>query len=164
MATTPTAPELAGVEIHGMTRSSFILRGALAAGSVYGAGAVTPFVRSALAQGGGGDVGVLNFALTLEYLEAEFYKRALADVGLRGDLMKLAEEIGRNEQEHVTTLTETIKGLGGRPVAAPQVEFPMKDEKSFLKLAVTCVFSWPARSFAASSAVPDRPPDWTASS
>lgn len=31
------APELAAVEIHGMTRSAFILRGALAAGAVYGA-------------------------------------------------------------------------------------------------------------------------------
>ena len=45
----PASPELAGVEVHGMTRSSFILRGALAAGAVYGASAVTPFVSQALA-------------------------------------------------------------------------------------------------------------------
>src|SRR6202161_1592756 len=43
-------PELAACEVHGMTRSSFILRGALAAGAVYGTSAVTPFVSSALAQ------------------------------------------------------------------------------------------------------------------
>ena len=49
-------PELAAVEIHGMTRSSFILKSALAAGSVYGAGAVTPFVRQAFAQSGSSDV------------------------------------------------------------------------------------------------------------
>jgi len=37
------SPELAACEVHGMTRSSFILRGALATGALYGAGAVAPF-------------------------------------------------------------------------------------------------------------------------
>ena len=49
------SPELAAVEVGGLTRSSFILRGALAAGSVYGLSAVTPFVSQALAETGGGD-------------------------------------------------------------------------------------------------------------
>ena len=43
------SPELGAVEVHGLTRASFILRGALAAGAVYGAGAVAPFVSDALA-------------------------------------------------------------------------------------------------------------------
>ena len=54
------ASALDAVEIQGLTRSSFILRGAVAAGSVYGAGMVSPFVRQAFAQGGGGDVEVLK--------------------------------------------------------------------------------------------------------
>ena len=49
-------PELAAFEVHGMTRGSFILRGALASGAVYGAAAVAPFVSQALAQTGSGDV------------------------------------------------------------------------------------------------------------
>jgi hypothetical protein len=53
------------IEIQGMTRSAFLVRGALAAGGAYGAGAVAPMVSRALAAAGGGDVAIFNFALTL---------------------------------------------------------------------------------------------------
>ena len=53
-----------------LSRSEVILKGALAAGAVYGAVMVGPFVGRALAMSEGGDVGILNFALTLEYLES----------------------------------------------------------------------------------------------
>jgi rubrerythrin len=139
MSTKSTAvvPELGGVEIHGMTRSAFIVRGALATGAVYGAASVGPYVARAFAQSGGGDIDILNFALTLEYLEAAFYKEGLAKAGLSGKVKPVAQEIGSNEQEHVDTLKQTIEQLGGKPVASPMVAFPIKDEASFLKLAVT---------------------------
>jgi len=75
---------LAQIDIDGMTRSSFLLKGALAAGALYGAGAVTPFVSQAFAASEGGDVEILNFALTLEYLEADFYNVKGKTVGLKG--------------------------------------------------------------------------------
>jgi rubrerythrin len=97
---------------------------------------VGSYVTQAFAQsGGGGDVDILNFALTLEYLEAAFYKDGLAKAGLSGAAKKLATEIGDHENQHVAALTQTIKKLGGKPVAAPKVAFPFTDEKSFLKLA-----------------------------
>ena len=134
------APELAAIEIKGVTRQSFMLRSAIAAGSVYGLGAVTPFVREAMGQEGGGDVEILNFALTLEYLEAAFYDQALKDVGdLSGDGKKIATQLSKDENEHVDALTATIKDLGGKPVKAPGVDFgkAFANQKAFLKLAQT---------------------------
>jgi Ferritin-like domain len=133
-------PELAAIDVKGMTRQSFVLRGALTAGAVYGLGTVGPFVRQAMAQGGDGDVEVVNFALTLEYLEAAFYQQALEQVsGLSGDARALATEIGDNENEHVKALKATVAQLGGRPVKAPPVDFgdAFATQKSFLVLAQT---------------------------
>ncbi len=134
-ARTPEATQLTGVEVGGMTRSSFMLRGALAAGALYGASAVTPFVAQAFAASGGGDVEVLNFALTLEYLEADFYNVKGRQVGLAGQAAAYARTFGEEEAEHVTALAAAVKALGGTPVAKPRFAFPVSDERSFLALA-----------------------------
>jgi hypothetical protein len=128
-------PELTGIEVHGITRSSFILRGALAAGAVYGASAVTPFVSQALAATGSGDVEILNFALTLEYLETDFYKVKGKQVGLSGQAKKYATQFGEEESQHVAALIAAIKSLGGKAVKKPTFVFPATNEKSFLALA-----------------------------
>jgi hypothetical protein len=126
---------LAQIDIDGMTRSSFLLKGALAAGALYGAGAVTPFVSQAFAASEGGDVEILNFALTLEYLEADFYNVKGKTVGLKGQAKSYAKMFGEEEADHVNALTATIKQLGGKPVAKPSFVFPATSEKSFLALA-----------------------------
>jgi len=128
-------PELEQIEVQGMTRSSFILRGALAAGAIYGVSSVTPFVSGALAASDGGDVDVLNFALTLEYLEADLYNVKGKQVGLAGTAKSYAKTFGEQEADHVNALTTTIKQLGGQPVAKPTFVFPVSDSSSFLKLA-----------------------------
>ncbi len=128
-------PELAACEVHGVTRSAFILRGALAAGAFYGTASVAPFVSAALAAGDSGDVEILNFALTLEYLEADFYNVKGRQVGLSGQARSYARQFGAEEAEHVSALTAAIKQLGGKPVAKPTFVFPVSSEKSFLALA-----------------------------
>jgi rubrerythrin len=132
-------PELAGVEViedsGDLSRSDVILKGALAAGAVYGTFMVGPFVRKALAMSGGGDVDIVNFALTLEYLEAAFYEEAKKRAGAKGDLKSLIGLIATDEKQHVEALTATVKQLGGKPVAEPKFDFPYSDTAGFLKLA-----------------------------
>ncbi len=129
------SPELAAVEVPGINRATFILRGALAAGAAYGAGAVAPFVSSAFAAGATSDVDILNFALTLEYLESDFYLVKGKSVGLSGEARSLAALLGNEEAEHVTALTSAIKGAGGTPVKKPAFAFPVTNQSGFLQLA-----------------------------
>jgi hypothetical protein len=67
-------------------------------------------------------VGVLNFALTLEYLESSFYNQGLATSGLITDTAYITP-IARDENNHVTFLTSTITSLGGTPVAKSSLTF-----------------------------------------
>jgi rubrerythrin len=130
------APELQSVQVEGFTRSAFIARGALAAGAAYGVGAVGPFVSGALGAATD-DQKVLEFALTLEQIEAAFYKAALARAGLGGDAQTLATAFGSHEAEHVKALSDLLTQIGAKPAAAPRTKFGLTDEASFLKLAVT---------------------------
>jgi rubrerythrin len=118
------------------TRAQFILRGALAAGATYGAGAVAPFVSNAFAVVPQSDLVVVQFALGLEQLETAFYKAALARAGLSGDVKKLATEFGTHEDAHATALGQLLTQLGGKPPAPPKTKFGLTDQASFLKLAV----------------------------
>jgi len=132
-------PALAEVEIEEMNRSSFIAKGALAVGAVYGMTMVGPFIRKAFAQADMGDIDILNFALTLEYLESAFYVQAVAEAKLDPEATELVDLLNKDEAEHVSALKATISDQGGTPVEAPGVDFgnAFANQDSFLELAQT---------------------------
>ena len=70
-----------------------------------------------------GDIDILNYALTLEYLEAAFYEGAAKTPGLSKEVAGYVKTFGDEEQEHVDALMTTIKDIGGTPVEAPKVDF-----------------------------------------
>jgi len=110
--------------------------------AVAGAGAAAgsvAFSGKAHAQAGG-DLDIANFALTLEYLEAEFYLLALDAGVLSGDALAVVEAIYDHEVQHVDALIALIEEFGGTPVAEPEFVFPpegLASQAGILDLAAT---------------------------
>jgi len=88
-------------------------------------------------QFGKGDVGILNYALTLEYLETAFYEDVVKSGLFKGSELETIRKFGSEEAEHVQALTGFVKQMGGKPAPKPKTEFPLKSAKSVLELAAT---------------------------
>jgi rubrerythrin len=89
------------------------------------------------AEFGKGDVGILNYALTLEYLETAFYADVVKSGLFKGAELETIRKFGREEAEHVQALTAAVKQLGGKPAPEPKAKFPLESAKSVLELAGT---------------------------
>jgi hypothetical protein len=123
-------------------RRIFLKSAGVAGLGVVGGAALTGAGVSPAMAAGPSDGAILNFALNLEYLEAEFYSHAALGHGLDGKLTsgkgrhggvvggrkvpfadpkiaKIAEEIAHDEVDHVKFLR---KALGGAKVARPQID------------------------------------------
>jgi rubrerythrin len=105
--------------------------------STTGTTTMKPMGKSETAQFGKGDVGILNYALTLEYLETAFYADVVKSGLFKGADLETIRKFGREEAEHVQALTQAVKSLGGKPAPEPKAEFPLKSAKSVLELAAT---------------------------
>jgi rubrerythrin len=97
-------------------------------------GATEPVIEEKF---GKGDVGILNYALTLEYLETAFYADVIKSGLFKGSDLATIKKFGEEEGEHVAALTAFVKKLGGKPAPKPKTEFPLKSAKSVLELAGT---------------------------
>jgi rubrerythrin len=71
-----------------------------------------------------GDLAILNYALTLEYLESTFYNEAIKSGQVKTKAYAdVAKTIAEDEMEHVQALTAAVKQLGGTPAPKPKTKF-----------------------------------------
>jgi hypothetical protein len=109
--------------------------------AVAGAGATAAsMLLSKQASAKTDDVDIANFALTLEYLEAEFYTMAVDSDVLSGDALGVVENLADHEAQHVTALKDLLESVGATPVEKPAFTFPedaLTSQASILDLAAT---------------------------
>jgi len=97
------------------------------------------------------DVDILNYALVLERLEYEFYRRYLEKYNerqiegapifdgfgnkVRNQIYENLVRIRNHEKTHVQTLIKVIKSLGGKPVGDSEYNFGVKSVAEFVATA-----------------------------
>ncbi len=135
--------------LSGDTRFDFLRKSVLGGGAIMGGGAIlAAFAPSALAAKkpgaaappsnpfGTGAIGILNFALTLEYLESTFYNEAYTHLykKLSPQAKNFVKTTRRDEAAHVAFLKS---GLGTQGIAKPSFNFgkAVTDEATFLATA-----------------------------
>ena len=116
--------------LGGVSRAGFLGASLGASLALLGLGAVQADARQ-----GGSDLDILNYALTLEYLQAAFYTEAERMGALEGRTERAAQTVGAVERAHVAAFQDL---LGSKAAKRPSFDFQGVTEKpqAFLKTAV----------------------------
>jgi rubrerythrin len=99
--------------------------------------AVSAVTSTASSSSAGGDVAILNYALTLEYLEREFYAKVVASGLFKGKVGSLIKSFASQEATHVEALKGAVSKMGGMPAANPNGKFPIESATQVAGLAYT---------------------------
>jgi hypothetical protein len=116
--------------LHGTTRGAFLRRAVVGSAALLATSAAP-----ATAAVGSRDTAILNYALTLEYVQDAFYSEVDRIGSLTGALAEQARVVGAHERAHVKALREV---LGSRAVKRPRFDFrgATEDAERFRKTAV----------------------------
>jgi hypothetical protein len=101
-----------------------------------GSGTSTMSTATAATSTGSGDLAIVNYALTLEYLESQFYRKVIASGLFSGKVLSVLKDFGGDEDAHVLALKKTAMSLG-TPAAQPMGKFPIKSAAQVTTLAAT---------------------------
>jgi hypothetical protein len=111
----------AASRVDGDTRAAFLKKAGIGAGAVVAGGAFAGAIPGIASAGvAKSDVAILNFALTLEYLEAAFYAEAVSKGNFTGKTLAFAQVVARHEAAHVAFLRSA---LGKAAVRSPKFDF-----------------------------------------
>jgi hypothetical protein len=112
-----------------------LLRTLAAAGLIGPAAALAGAGVAEAASEPRGDVAILNYALTLEYLQASFYTEVERIKAVTGEAARLARIVGGHERAHVRALRRV---LGAQAVPRPQFDFhgATESQNAFVRTAV----------------------------
>ena len=83
-----------------------------------------------------GDLAIVNYALTLEYLESQFYGEVAKSGLFHGHELAVLKSFGAEEAQHVIALHKVASSLG-TPAPNPTGKFPLTSAASVAKLAAT---------------------------
>jgi len=86
---------------------------------------------------GPGDLGIAIFALTLEYIESDFYAKVVESGKLSGKLLEMVKRFGDQESQHVDALEAFVTDNGGKLTSRPKTTFDLPDKATILQQAVT---------------------------
>jgi hypothetical protein len=98
--------------------------------------ATTSSASSTTAAAATGDLAIVNYALTLEYLEDQFYAKVAASGLFSGSTLATLKIFGQEEAEHVAALRTVAMKLG-TPAPKPKGKFPLTTASKVASLAAT---------------------------
>ena len=84
---------------------------------------------------GAGDVGIVRYALTIEYLEDDFYEAANGSGELKGRAADLMRTFGEHEKEHIKALEKAARDLGSEPPQRAEAQFPLDGPRVIAEFA-----------------------------